>query len=180
MKSEHGNLIYHHHHYVALSAGIFLTLSRHPTLSSIAFGRSSGLYPVSAQSCCMYVRAGRPAFSRPCEGVHRSISLTSSSLLLQQYSIRLIFTSYAYKLLYRSGRMEAKKERKRREKDREIQKKLYIYIYRKRERERERGEVERERERKRMREMIKKKWRIIFFKDCKFSSKQIYDVIFRN
>ena len=32
----------------------------------------------------MYVRAGRPAFARLCEGVHGSTSLTSSSLLLQQ------------------------------------------------------------------------------------------------
>ena len=32
----------------------------------------------------MYVRAGRPAFARPCVGVHRSTSLMSSSLLLQQ------------------------------------------------------------------------------------------------
>ena len=31
----------------------------------------------------MYVRAGRPAFARPYVGVHRSTSLTSSSLLLQ-------------------------------------------------------------------------------------------------
>ena len=31
----------------------------------------------------MYVRAGRPAFARPCVGVHKSISLMSSSLLLQ-------------------------------------------------------------------------------------------------
>ena len=47
-------------------------------------GRSSRLHPVSAQSCGMSVRAGRPAFPRPCEGVHRTTSLTSSSLLLQQ------------------------------------------------------------------------------------------------
>ena len=32
----------------------------------------------------MYVLAGRPAFARTCERVHRSISLMSSSLLLQQ------------------------------------------------------------------------------------------------
>ena len=32
----------------------------------------------------MYVRAGRPAFARPCVGVYKSISLMSSSLLLQQ------------------------------------------------------------------------------------------------
>ena len=76
----------HHHHNVALSARIFLTLSCHPSLSSIAPDRSSGLLPVSLQSCCMYVRAGRPAFARPCEGVHRSTLLMGSSLLLQQCS----------------------------------------------------------------------------------------------
>ena len=32
----------------------------------------------------MYVRAGRPAFARPCLGIHKSTSLMSSSLLLQQ------------------------------------------------------------------------------------------------
>ena len=32
----------------------------------------------------MYVRAGRPIFARPCVGVHKSTSLMSSSLLLQQ------------------------------------------------------------------------------------------------
>ena len=31
----------------------------------------------------MYVRAGRPAFARPCVGIHKSTSLMSSSLLLQ-------------------------------------------------------------------------------------------------
>ena len=76
---------YHHHHYhVMLLARISLTLSRHFSLSFIASGRSSGLYPVSSHSCCMYVLAGRPAFARACVGVHRSTSLMSSSLLLQQ------------------------------------------------------------------------------------------------
>ena len=50
----------------------------------IASGRSSGLHPVSSHSCCMYVRAGRPAFAWPYVGVHRRKSLMSSSLLLQQ------------------------------------------------------------------------------------------------
>ena len=77
-------VIHLHHHHVKPAALIFLTLSRHTSLSSIASGRSSGLHPVSAHSCCMYIRAGRPAFARPCEGVHRSTSLMSSSLLLQQ------------------------------------------------------------------------------------------------
>ena len=75
---------HHHHHHVVLVAPISLTLSRHFSLSFIAFCRSSGLHPVYSHSCCMYVRAGRPAFSRPCVGVHESTSLMSSSLLLQQ------------------------------------------------------------------------------------------------
>ena len=65
-------------------AQISLALSRHFSLSFIASGRSSGLHPVSSHSCCMYVRAGRPALARPYMGVHRSASLMSSSLLLQQ------------------------------------------------------------------------------------------------
>ena len=65
-------------------ARISLTLSRHFSLSFIASGRSSGLHPVSSHSCYMYVRAGRPAFARPYVGVHKSTSLMSSSLLLQQ------------------------------------------------------------------------------------------------
>ena len=40
--------------------------------------------PVSAQSWCISVLAGRPTFARPCEEVHRSTSLMSSSLLLKQ------------------------------------------------------------------------------------------------
>ena len=75
---------YIHHHHIALVARISLTLSRHSSLSFIALGRSSGQHPVSSHSCWMYVRAGRPAFARPCVGVHKSTSLMSSSLLLQQ------------------------------------------------------------------------------------------------
>ena len=75
--------LYHHHH-VVLVARISLTLSRHFSLSFIASGKSSGQYPVSSHSCWMYVRAGRPDFARPCVGVHKSTSLMSSSLLLQQ------------------------------------------------------------------------------------------------
>ena len=65
-------------------ARISLTLSRHFSLSLIASGRSSGLHPVSSHRCWMDVRAGRPAFARPCVGVHRSTSLMSSPLPLQQ------------------------------------------------------------------------------------------------
>ena len=73
-----------HHHHIVLAARISLTLSRHSFLSFIALGRSSGQQPVSSHSCWMYVRAGRPAFARPCVGIHKSTSLMSSSLLLQQ------------------------------------------------------------------------------------------------
>ena len=73
-----------YHHHVVLVARISLILSRHFSLSFIISGRSSGQHPVSSHSCWMYVRAGRPAFARPCVGVHKSTSLMSSSLLLQQ------------------------------------------------------------------------------------------------
>ena len=77
-------IYHHHHHHVVPVARISLTLSRHFSLSFIASGRSSGLHPVSSHSCCMYVQAGHSAFARPYAGVHRSTSLMSSSLLLQQ------------------------------------------------------------------------------------------------
>ena len=79
---HHVSLLYHHH--VSLLARITLMLSHHPSLSTIAPGRSSRRHPVSAQSCYIKVLAGCPTFTRPCEGVHRSVSLMSSSLLLQQ------------------------------------------------------------------------------------------------
>ena len=83
-------LKYHHHHHVLALARISLTISRYFSLSFIASGRFSGLHPVSSHSCCMYVRVGRPAFARPYAGVHRSTSLMSSSLLLQQCPACLI------------------------------------------------------------------------------------------
>ena len=83
-------LLHYHHHHVVPLARISPTLSRHFSLSFIASGRSSGLHPVSSHSCWMYVRAGRPAFARPYVGVHRSTSLVSSSLLLQQCPTCLI------------------------------------------------------------------------------------------
>ena len=76
------NKINHHHHLVGPPVRISLTLSRHSSRSFIASGRSSGLDPVYSLSC-MKVRAGVPAFTWPCEGVHRR-TLMSSSLLLQQ------------------------------------------------------------------------------------------------
>ena len=80
----------HHHHHVTPPARISPTLSCHPSLSSIASGRSSRLHPVSAHYCCIYVLADRPAFARPCEGVHRSMSLMNSSLLLRQCPVCLV------------------------------------------------------------------------------------------
>ena len=80
--SHHMCWFFHHHHVVPL-AWISLTLSRHFSLSFIASGRSSLLHPVSSH-CCMYVRAGLPAFARPYVEIHRSTSLMSSSLFLQQ------------------------------------------------------------------------------------------------
>ena len=67
----------HHHDHVMPPARISLTLAHHFSLSFIASSRSSGLHPVSSQSCCMYVRAGRPAFARPYVGIHRSTPLMS-------------------------------------------------------------------------------------------------------
>ena len=75
--------VFYHHHVMPL-ARISLTLSHHFFLSFILSGRSSGLHPVSSHSCYMYVLAGRSAFARPYVGVHRSNSLMSSSLFLQQ------------------------------------------------------------------------------------------------
>ena len=86
--------IYIYHHHVVLVARISLTLSRHFSLSFIASGRSSGQHPVSSHSCWMYVRAGRPAFARPCVGVHKSTSLISSSLLLQQCPACLVHLTW--------------------------------------------------------------------------------------
>ena len=37
------------------------------------------IHPISSHSCCMYVRAGCPAFAWPYTGVHRSTSLMSAS-----------------------------------------------------------------------------------------------------
>ena len=78
-KERCGNNDNNHHHHVALAKQISLTLSRHPSLSSIAPG--SILY---RQCCCIKVQVSCPNFAYPCEVVNRSISLMSSSLLLQQ------------------------------------------------------------------------------------------------
>ena len=83
----------HNYHVVPL-ARISLTLFCHFSISFIASGWSSGLHPVSTHSCCIYVRAGRPAFARPYVGVHRSTSLMSSTLFLQQCPARLVWVTW--------------------------------------------------------------------------------------
>ena len=83
-----------YYHYTSLLTRISLTFSRHPSLSSIASRWSSRQHSVSVQRCCRYVRVSRPIHKRPCEGVHKRTSLTSASLLLQQWpacSVRLIW-----------------------------------------------------------------------------------------
>ena len=94
-------LQYHHHnhHHIVPLARISLTISRHFSLSFIASDRSSGLHPVSSHSCWMYIRAGRPAFARPYVGVHRTTSLMSSSLLLQQCPGCLVHLTWIVKFL---------------------------------------------------------------------------------
>ena len=87
-------IIINNHHHVVLLARISQTLFRHFSLSFIYSGRSSGLHPVSSHSCCMYVRAGCPAFAQPYVGVHRSTSLMSSSLLLQQCPACLVHLTW--------------------------------------------------------------------------------------
>ena len=89
-RAENEQYFQYHHDHVMPLARISLTLSHHFFLSFIASGRSSGIHPVSSYNCWMYVRSGRPAFARPYVGVHRSTSLMSSSLLLQQWPACLV------------------------------------------------------------------------------------------
>ena len=85
---SHYIFIHIYHHHVTLPIRIFRTLSHHPSLLFIAPGRSSRLNPVSAQRCCMYILAGRPAFARLGEGVQKNMSLMRLSPLLHQCHVR--------------------------------------------------------------------------------------------
>ena len=83
----------HHNHYVMLLARFSLALSRHSSLSSIAPSRSFMLHPVSAAAAAEMLLIGSSCSSntaRPCEGVYRSTSSMSLSLLLQQYPAYLV------------------------------------------------------------------------------------------
>ena len=86
--------IYHHHHHVVPLARISLTLSPHFSQSFITSSRSSGLHPISSHSCFMYVLAGHPALAWPYAEVHRSTSLMSVFLLLQQYPACLVHLTW--------------------------------------------------------------------------------------
>ena len=96
---------HHHHHHVVPQARIALTISHHFSLSFIASGRSSGQHHVSSHSCCMYVRAGRLSFAQPYVGVHRSTSLMSSSLLLQQCPACLVRLTWIFFVMGAGGRI---------------------------------------------------------------------------
>ena len=48
----------------------------------------------------MYVRAGRPAFARPCVGIHKSTSLMSSSLGKTKCTNQWHFIFLANQLIY--------------------------------------------------------------------------------
>ena len=71
---------HHYHHYRAASTDIPDPLSPLLPIIHRFWHVDSGL---SSHNCCMYVRAGRPAFAWLYAEVHRSTSLMSSSLLLQ-------------------------------------------------------------------------------------------------
>ena len=79
--------IYIYIYHVMLVAQISLTLSLathlyRPLLPGGVFQTTSCI----GTELLYVVLAGRPTFSRPCEGVHRSTSLICSSLLLHQCS----------------------------------------------------------------------------------------------
>ena len=70
----------YHHRHVSLSAWIYMTLSRHPSLSSIVPGALPGyiLYRHRAVEYSVYLVV--LTFARLCVGVHRSTSFMSSNV----------------------------------------------------------------------------------------------------
>ena len=83
-------LIYHlHHHHVALSAQIFLTLSRHTSLSFIAFGKSSG----HVSDVLLWIpshgraKAGRPVRTYIQQFCALRIRYISSDILLKYFFV---------------------------------------------------------------------------------------------
>ena len=75
-------------HFISLFSFIIIIMSYHRHgYPSPSLATSPELHPVS---CCIYVLDGRPDFAWPYVGVHRSTSLRSSSLLLQQCPVCLV------------------------------------------------------------------------------------------
>ena len=72
------------HHLYSCSFIIIIIMSNQPLLPPFSIIH---LLPIGLQGYILYrhrtVLAGRPAFAHPCEGVHRSMSPMSLSLLLQ-------------------------------------------------------------------------------------------------
>ena len=62
LSNNHHRHHHHHHHQVIQIAWIPVNLLRYPSLSAIAFGRSSRLHPTSAQ--CIYFSANTGVFER--------------------------------------------------------------------------------------------------------------------
>ena len=88
---------FHHHHYLVVpSARISLTLSRHLSLSFITFGRSSGLHHIPTE--LLYVGLSwSPCFLLGhVKWDHRSTSLMSLSLLLQQCPASLVHLTWIF------------------------------------------------------------------------------------
>ena len=79
----------HHHPHVTPSVWISLSLSL-ATLPIVHRFRQVLRAASRIYTELLYVRAGHPAFARPCEGVDKSISLMSSSLPLQQCPVCLV------------------------------------------------------------------------------------------
>ena len=77
----------------------WLSLSHHPSLSSITPGISSRLHPMSAQSWSMSVCAGQPILVCPCVRVHkRTLHMSLSLLLLQCFTCLVCFTSIVWEM----------------------------------------------------------------------------------
>ena len=105
--------IYRRHYYGVQLAHISMALSCHWSLSSIAFGWSSMVHPISVRRSCRYVLVGRLTSDRLCEVVHRSTSLMRTPLLLQLCPACLVCLDW---MLFELG-------------VRSLSLSLYIYIY---------------------------------------------------
>ena len=96
--------MYHdRYHHVVPRAWIPLPLPLHLSLSSITFGRSSGLHPVSVSRCYGYVLIGHPTSARLCEGVYKRTSLNSPAVSCMFFRLIWMFFKTGGKWTYRSS-----------------------------------------------------------------------------